>query len=101
MYKDVRTMVAIDLDNATTTQVRLLANQILAEANRESLPVLPDGIQERLNGAADDLRAFLRAELEHAWSTALRVAVAQTLTNAGPNVQAAANKVLDAPSVDA
>ncbi|MGC4885973.1 LPXTG cell wall anchor domain-containing protein [Micromonospora sp. DT227] len=101
VYKDVRTMVTIDLATATTTQVRLLANQILAEANRESLPVLPNAIQERLNGTADDLRAFLRTDLENAWSTALRVSVAQTLTNAGPNVQAAAQKVLDAPSIDA
>lgn len=101
VYKDVRTMVTVDLATATTTQVRLLANQILAEANRESLPVLPDAIQERLNGTADDLRAFLRTDLENAWSTALRVSVAQTLTNAGPNVRAAAKKVLDAPSVDA
>ncbi|PTA44590.1 LPXTG cell wall anchor domain-containing protein [Micromonospora sp. RP3T] len=101
VYQDVRTMVAIDLDTATTTQVRLLANQILAEANRESLPVLPGALQERLNGTADDLRAFLRTDLENAWSTALRVSVAQTLTNAGPNVRAAAKKVLDAPSVDA
>ncbi|MET7836225.1 PT domain-containing protein [Micromonospora sediminicola] len=101
VFKDLREFVTIDLDTASNTEVRLLANQILAEANRESLPVLPRALQERLDGTADDLRAFLKTGMQRAWSTDLRVSVARTLVDAGVNVQAAAQKVLDAPSVDA
>ncbi|SCG44478.1 ALF repeat-containing protein [Micromonospora humi] len=100
VYKDIRELVTIDLDTATTTQVRLLANQILAEANREQLPVLSEAIQKRLDGTADDLRAFLKADLSGAWLAALRVEAYRTLTNAGPNVQDAAKKALDDGSID-
>ncbi|GAA3780346.1 EGFR-like transmembrane domain-containing protein [Micromonospora maritima] len=100
VFKDLREFVTIDLDTATNTQVRLLANQILAEANAESLPVLPRAIQERLDGTADELRAFLKTDMQKAWSTDLRISVARTLVDAGANVKAAAQKVLDAPDVD-
>ncbi|TYB37686.1 LPXTG cell wall anchor domain-containing protein [Micromonospora sp. AP08] len=101
VYKDIRELVTIDLDTATNVEVRVLANQILAAANTDSLPVLPDAIQERLDGTADDLRAFLKADLQTAWSTALRVTVVRTLTGAGTNVKAAAQKALDDGTVDA
>ncbi|MFG2105815.1 ALF repeat-containing protein [Micromonospora chersina] len=101
VYKDIRELVTIDLDTATNVEVRVLANQILAAANTDSLPVLPDAIQERLDGTADDLRAFLKADVQTAWSTALRVTVVRTLTGGGTNVKAAAQKALDDGTVDA
>lgn len=100
VYKDIRELVTIDLDSATDVEVRVLANQILAAAKADSLPVLPDAIQERLDGTADDLRAFLKADVRKAWSTALRVTVVRTLTGAGVNVKAAAQKALDEGTVD-
>ncbi|MEU2616080.1 ALF repeat-containing protein [Micromonospora sp. NPDC007271] len=101
VYKDTRELLTIDLDTATNVEVRVLANQILAAANADSLSVLPDAIQERLDGTADDLRAFLKADVQNAWSTALRVTVVRTLTGAGANVKAAAQKALDEGTVDA
>ncbi|MEU0157064.1 ALF repeat-containing protein [Micromonospora fulviviridis] len=101
VYKDIRELVTIDLDTVTNVEVRVLANQILATANADSLPVLPDAIQERLDGTADDLRAFLKADVQKAWSTALRITVVRTLTDAGANVKAAAQKALDEGTVDA
>lgn len=101
VYKDIRELVTIDLDTATDVEVRVLANQILAAAKADSLPVLPDAIQERLDGTADDLRAFLKADVQNAWSTALRITVVRTLTGAGANVKAAAQKALDEGTVDA
>ncbi|MGW3601744.1 LPXTG cell wall anchor domain-containing protein [Micromonospora sp. NPDC005161] len=101
VYKDIRELVTIDLDTATNVEVRVLANQILAAANADSLPVLPDAIQERLDGTADDLRAFFKADVQNAWSTALRVTVVRTLTGAGTNVKAAAQKALDDGTIDA
>ncbi|MFE9205044.1 ALF repeat-containing protein [Micromonospora sp. NPDC007230] len=101
VYKDIRELLTIDLDTATNVEVRVLANQILAAAKADSLPVLPDAIQERLDGTADDLRAFLKADVQNAWSTALRVTVVRTLTGAGANVKAAAQKALDEGTVDA
>ncbi|MEH0938366.1 ALF repeat-containing protein [Micromonospora psammae] len=101
VYKDIRELVTIDLDTATNVEVRVLASQILAAANADSMPVLPDAIQERLDGTADDLRAFLKADVQNAWSTALRVTVVRTLTGAGANVKAAAQKALDEGTVDA
>ncbi|WP_328414455.1 ALF repeat-containing protein [Micromonospora sp. NBC_00389] len=101
VYKDIRELVTIDLDTATDVQVRVLAAQILATANADSLPVLPRVIQERLNGTADDLRAFLKADVQNAWSTDLRITVVRTLTGAGANVKAAAQKVLDDGAIDA
>ncbi|BCB76742.1 hypothetical protein GCM10022251_49920 [Phytohabitans flavus] len=101
VYKDIRELVTIDLDTATDVQVRVLANQILAAANADSLPILPRVIQERLDGTADDLRAFLKADVQKAWATDLRITVVRTLTGAGPNVKAAAQKVLDDGTIDA
>jgi LPXTG-motif cell wall-anchored protein len=100
-YKDIRELVTIDLDTATDVQVRLLAVQILSAANADSLPVLPGVIQERLDGTAEDLRAFLKADVQNVWSTALRITVVRTLTGAGANVKAAAQRVLDDGSIDA
>jgi LPXTG-motif cell wall-anchored protein len=101
VYKDVRELVTIDLDTATDVQVRILANQILSVATAESLPGLPDAVQERLDGTADDLRTFLKAGWLRTWSTDLQVSATQTLTGAGANVKAAARKVLDDGDVDA
>ena len=101
VYKDIRELVTIDLDTATDVEVRVLANQILAVAKAESLPVLPGAVQERLDGTADDLRAFLKADVLNAWSTDLRISVGRTLTGAGANVKAAAQKTLDAGAIDA
>lgn len=101
VYKDIRELVTIDLDTATNVEVRVLANQILAAANADSLPILPRVIQERLDGTADDLRAFLKADVQNAWSTDLRITVVRTLTGAGANVKAAAQKVLDDGAIDA
>jgi LPXTG-motif cell wall-anchored protein len=100
VYKDIRDLVTIDLDTATDVEVRVLANQILSVANAESLPVLPQAVQDRLDGTADDLRAFLKADVQKAWSVALRVTVVQTLTDAGAHVQAAAQKALDTATID-
>ncbi|MFC6021371.1 LPXTG cell wall anchor domain-containing protein [Plantactinospora solaniradicis] len=101
VYKDIRELVTIDLDTATNVQVRVLTAQILAAANADSLPVLPRVIQERLNGTADDLRAFLKADVQKVWSTDLRIMVVRTLTGAGANVKAATQKVLDDGATDA
>jgi LPXTG-motif cell wall-anchored protein len=101
VYKDIRELVTIDLDTATDVQVRILADQILAEANAESLPVLPGALQERLDGTADDLRTFLKSGVQNAWTTDLRISVVRTLTDAGAHVSAAAQKVLDDGAIDA
>ncbi|MFI7304242.1 LPXTG cell wall anchor domain-containing protein [Micromonospora aurantiaca] len=100
VYKDFRELVTIDLDSAPVSELRLLAYRLLAEAQAESLPVLPSEIEERLKGTSDDLRAYLK-NLPDRWATALRVSIGQTMTDAGPNVRAAAQKVLDDPSVEA
>ncbi|MGY4911068.1 LPXTG cell wall anchor domain-containing protein [Micromonospora aurantiaca (nom. illeg.)] len=100
VYKDFRELVTIDLDSAPVSELRLLAYRLLAEAQAESLPVLPGEIEERLKGTSDDLRAYLK-NLPDRWATALRVSIGQTMTDAGPNVRAAAQKVLDDPSVEA
>ncbi|MGK5742385.1 LPXTG cell wall anchor domain-containing protein [Micromonospora sp. URMC 103] len=101
VYRDIRELFTIDLDTATNVEVRVLTNQILAAANADSLPVLPDAIQERLDGTADDLRAFLKKDVQTAWSTALRITVNRTLPDAGANVEAAAQKALDDGTIDA
>ena len=101
VYTDIRELVTIDLDTATDLEVRVLAGQILTAANADSLPVLPQAIQERLGGTADDLRAFLKTDLQNAWSTALRITVVRTLTDAGAHVEAAAQKALDDGTIDA
>ncbi|MGW0239121.1 LPXTG cell wall anchor domain-containing protein [Micromonospora chalcea] len=100
VYKDFRELVTIDLDTANVSELRLLTYRLLAEAQAESLPVLPGEIEERLKGTSDDLRAYLK-NVENRWATALRVSIGQTMTGAGPNVRAAAQKVLDNPSVEA
>ncbi|MET7667771.1 LPXTG cell wall anchor domain-containing protein [Micromonospora luteifusca] len=100
VYKDIRELVTIDLDTATTAQLRVLANQILAEAHANSFPVLSDVVQKRLDGTTDDLRAFLKSGVQNAWLTDLRISVVRTLTGAGPNVKAATQKVLDAGAID-
>lgn len=100
VYKDIRKLVTIDLDTATEVQIRVLANQILAEATAESLPVLPPALQKGLDGTADALRTFLKANLQIAWQTDLRVSTVRTLTSAGVNVKAATQKVLDDDVID-
>ncbi|GAB3068998.1 ALF repeat-containing protein [Micromonospora schwarzwaldensis] len=100
VYQDIRELITIDLDTATNAELRLLAYRLLAEAKAESLPVLPKAIEDRLNGTADDLRAFLKSSVQTAWQTALRVKTVQTLTGAGPNVRAATQKALDDGSID-
>jgi hypothetical protein len=100
-YADIRELVTIDLDAASDTDVRVLANQILAAAKADLLTTLPGRLQARLDGTADDLRAFLKTKLQTAWSIDLRIAVNQTMTNAGSNVKAAAQEALDNGTVDA
>jgi LPXTG-motif cell wall-anchored protein len=100
LYKDIRKLLTIDLDTATDTDVRVLAGQILTVANDESLPVLPDAIQDRLDGTPEDLRAFLKDGVLSAWLTDLRISVTRTLVDAGTNVSAAAQKVLDDGDID-
>lgn len=100
VYKDIRKLVTIDLDTATNVEVRVLAAQILSAALADSLPVLPDALQDQLDGTPEELRAFLKTDWQKAWSTALRVSVVRTLTDAGTNVKAAAQKALDAGGID-
>jgi LPXTG-motif cell wall-anchored protein len=101
VYKDIRELVTIDVATATDIEVRVLANQILAAANADSLPVLPQTVQERLDGTAAELRAFLQDDVQDVWSIALRVTVGRTLTGAGAHVKAAAQKTLDDGTIDA
>ncbi|MEV0900396.1 LPXTG cell wall anchor domain-containing protein [Actinoplanes sp. NPDC049802] len=101
LYTDIRELVTIDLDTATDVEIRVVANQILAAAKANSLPVLPGEMQERLDGTADDLRAFLKKGMLLAWTADLRISATRTLTGAGANLKAAAQKVLDDGTVDA
>jgi LPXTG-motif cell wall-anchored protein len=101
LYKDLRELITIDLDTATDAEIEDVANQILAAAKAESLPVLPPALQERLEGTADDLRAFLKKGMQSAWTVALRISVGRTMTDAGAHVQAAAQTVLDKGTIDA
>ncbi|RSM51626.1 cell wall anchor protein [Actinoplanes sp. ATCC 53533] len=101
LFKDIRELVTIDLDTATDVEIQVVANQILAAAKANSLPVLPGAMQERLRGTAEDLRAFLKKGMKTAWTADLRISVGRTLTGAGANVRAAAQKVLDDGSIDA
>src|SRR6185312_3088091 len=100
-FKDIRELFTVDLDTATDTQLRVLANQIQATAKKESLTTLPDAVQKRLDGASDDLRAFLKKDVQNIWEVDLRIKVGQTMTGAGPNVKKAAQTTLDDGSVDA
>jgi len=101
LHADLRERVTIDLDTASDTAVRLLANQIMSVAVAESLTTLPGRIQARLDGTADDLRAFLKTGLQSSWLTDLRVAAVQTLSTGGANVKAAAQVALDTGTADA
>lgn len=101
VYKDIRELLTIDLDTATDVEVRVVAVRILSAAQAESLPLLPDELQKRLDGTEDELRAFLKKGVQHAWLVALRISVGQTYTDAGPNVTAATTKALDDGSIDA
>ncbi|MCO8276795.1 LPXTG cell wall anchor domain-containing protein [Actinoplanes sp. TRM 88003] len=97
-YRDIRDLIKIDLDTASEQDLEVLAGQVLTVARNESLPVLPDAIEDKLDGGDEaDLRAFLKVGVLQAWEVALRVSVVRTLTGAGPNVQAATQKVLDTP----
>ncbi|WP_422737564.1 LPXTG cell wall anchor domain-containing protein [Micromonospora sp. WMMD729] len=99
-FKDIRELFTIDLDTATTTQLRVLTAQILHYADTEGLPTLPDVIQEPLNGTSDDLRAWLKTDAQKVWAVDLRISVVRTLTAAGPKVKEATQKTLDEASVD-
>jgi LPXTG-motif cell wall-anchored protein len=101
LFKDIRELVTIDLETATDVEIQVVANQILAVAKAESLPVLPTAMEERLGGTADDLRAFLKKGMQSAWTVALRISVGRTLNGAGANVHAAAQKALDDGTIDA
>ncbi|PTA47120.1 LPXTG cell wall anchor domain-containing protein [Micromonospora sp. RP3T] len=100
VYKDFRELITIDVDTATNAELRLLGYRLLAEAQAESLLVLPKAIEDRLNGTADDLRAFLKSDVQDRWQTDLRVKTNQAMTGAGPNVRAATQKALDDGSID-
>ncbi|MEU7586883.1 ALF repeat-containing protein [Micromonospora sp. NPDC049230] len=100
LFTDIRALVTVDLDTASDTEVRVLANQIMAAAVRESLTTLPGRIQVGLDGSADDLRAFLKTGLRVAWTTDLRIAANQTMSKGGENVRAAAQVALDNGTID-
>jgi LPXTG-motif cell wall-anchored protein len=100
VYKDIRELVTIDLETATDVEVQLLANQILAAAKASSLPILPGALQARLDGTEEELREFLKTDAQKAWTTDLRISVVRTLTDAGTNVKAATQKVLENSSID-
>jgi LPXTG-motif cell wall-anchored protein len=101
LFTDIRELVTVDLDTATEEEIQVVANQILAAATADALPVLPPAMQDRLDGTEDDLRAFLKKGMLNAWTADLRISVGRTMTGAGANVQAAANKVLDDGTFDA
>lgn len=101
LFKDIRELLTIDLDTATDVEIRIVANRILAAANADSLPVLPRAMQEQMGGTEEDLRAFLKKDVHSAWYLDLRISVVRTLTSAGTNVRAAAQKVLDDATIDA
>jgi hypothetical protein len=100
VYQDIRQLVTINLDTASDTDVRVLANQLVSVARAESLTTLFVRLQERLDGTVADLRAFLKTNLEGVWSIDLRIAVDQTLPGAGRNVTTAAQAALDDGTID-
>ena len=100
VYTDIRTLFTIDLDTATDVEVRVLANQIMAAVKADSVPVLPRALQKAMDGTEDDLRTFLKTNAVKAWNVDLRISVGRTLTGAGTNVKAAAQKVLRAGTID-
>ena len=101
VYKDIRKLVTIDLDTATDQEVRVLAcpdpvrgerRRVARSAGRHS------GCAEGHRGRAPRI---LKTGVQNAWSVALRITVVRTLTDAGTNVEAAAQKVLGEATVDA
>lgn len=103
VYKDLRNQLSIDLDNAHFGELRLLASRILHEAHINSFNRLSDGINEGLEGTEDELRAYLRADVQDVWHIDLRIRVNQTVApvDTGPEVEDAGQKALDDGSVDA
>jgi LPXTG-motif cell wall-anchored protein len=101
IFTDIRELITIDLDTANEAQLRILAYRILDAAQADSLPVLPGEIDKNLRGTEEDLRAFLKKGVLSTWTHDLRISVGWTMTNAGTNVKAAANKALDDESFDA
>lgn len=100
VYQDIRKLTS-DLDTTDDGQLRLVAYRILDEAQANRFPVLPGALEKALAGTPDDLRAYLKADVQKAWLTDLRVSVGRTMVDAGDNVDAAAQKVLDEAAVDA
>ncbi|MEU4155738.1 LPXTG cell wall anchor domain-containing protein [Actinoplanes sp. NPDC026670] len=101
VFTDIRTLITIDLDTADAGQVRVLAYRILDAVKADSLAFLPGLIEEKLGAPEADLRAFLKKDVVTTWMHSLRVAVGNTMQNAGTNVRAAANKTLDDGGYDA
>ncbi|WP_433064817.1 ALF repeat-containing protein [Dactylosporangium sp. CS-033363] len=101
VYADFRSLVTIDLDTASDTEVRLLANQLQAEAKAEKLTTSPGRFQTALDGTPENLRTYLKSGWQGSWRIDLRVAVNQTMAAGGPNVKAAAQVVLDNGTVEA
>lgn len=99
-FTDIRELFTFDLDTANVSQLRLLTNRILFAANNEALPTLPDVVQKRLDGTSEDLRAWLKNDAQAVWAIDLQIKVGQTMTGAGPKVKEAAQKTLDAATVD-
>ncbi|MDG4828284.1 ALF repeat-containing protein [Solwaraspora sp. WMMD1047] len=100
VYQDVRELLTLDLDTADDAEVEALAQQLLAMAEADALPVLSRELQERSDSVAD-LREFLRSDVRAAWTADLRITVTRTLTDAGTNVRAAADEALRAGTIDA
>jgi LPXTG-motif cell wall-anchored protein len=99
VYQDIRELLTLDLDTASDAEVEALAEQLLATAEAEGLPTLSGALQER-SGTIADLREFLRSDVWDAWTVDLRISVVRTLVDAGDNVQAAAEEVLKAGTID-
>jgi LPXTG-motif cell wall-anchored protein len=101
VYTDISSRVTINLDTATDVEVRVLANQIMARADVDELPGLPDATQDAMDGTPAGLRAFLKTDLQTAWLADLRLLAYRTLTDAGANVNVAAQQVLGVGTIDA
>ncbi len=103
VYTDIRELFAIDVSTASDVEIRVLANQISAVAEDESLTGLFGAVQNVLTvGSPDEIRAFLQGPWLTAWTMDLRGEVLRTKgdPNAGVHVQAAAQEALDDGSVD-
>jgi hypothetical protein len=102
LFRDIRELITIDVDTASDLEIRMLANQILAQARADALIELPGRLNELLrNGTHDDIRAFLKTGMWTVWTIDLRIAVNQTMSDAGDTVRAAAQEALDNGTVDA